>query len=174
MTKPVVSLIVAADEGQVIGINGKLPWRIPEDMKWFKANTKGKPCIMGRKTWESLPKRPLPERTNIVVTRDRQFKAEGAIVVHGLAEALAVAGLENPVEIMVIGGADIYRAAMALVQRVYLTRVSGHSEGDAYFPPLSESDWVERVVGLYPASAERAIGYSFIILERKDLAHVGT
>ena len=90
MNAPIIAFVVAVAENRVIGKDGKLPWRIPEDMKWFNERTLGKPCIMGRKTWESLPKRPLPGRTNIVVTRDASYVAEGAVVAHSL-EACTVA-----------------------------------------------------------------------------------
>ena len=89
--KPIVTLIVAVAENGVIGVNGALPWHIPEDLKRFKALTLGKPMIMGRKTWDSLPRRPLPGRTNIVVTRDNAFRAEGALIVHSVKEALTLA-----------------------------------------------------------------------------------
>ncbi len=167
MKEPIIALIVAVAENGVIGRDGKLPWRIPEDMKWFRARTEGRPMIMGRKTWESFPKRPLPGRTNIVITRDGSFKAEGAVAVTSLATALDVAAGEAPEEIMVIGGAEIYRAALPLARRIYLTSVHGEIEGDAHFPALDRGDWSETIVGVYPSSAERRIGYSFIILDKK-------
>ena len=166
MTAPIIALVVAVAENRVIGKGGKLPWRIPDDMKWFKERTLGKPCIMGRKTWESLPKRPLPARTNIVVTRDRSYRTEGAVVVHTLDDAIAVAAREEPAEIMIIGGADIYRAALAKAGRIYLTSVHGVVEGDTYFPEIDRGDWAETIIGVYPPSPERPIGYSFIILDR--------
>lgn len=167
MNEPIVALIVAVAENGVIGRDGKLPWRIPEDMKWFKARTEGRPMIMGRKTWESFPKRPLPGRTNIVVTRDASFKAEGGVVVTSLAAALDVAAGEAPEEIMVIGGAEIYRAAMPFVQRIYLTSVHGEIEGDTYFPAIDRGAWDETIVGVYPSSEARPVGYSFVILDKK-------
>jgi len=167
MTEPIVALIVAVAENGVIGRDGKLPWRIPEDMKWFKARTEGRPMIMGRKTWESLPRRPLPGRTNIVVTRDASYKAEGAVVATSLAAALDVANGEAPEEIMVIGGAEIYRASMPFVRRIYLTSVHGEIEGDTYFPALDRDDWNETIVGVYRSSETRPVGYSFIILDKK-------
>jgi len=167
MTKLVVALIVAVAENGIIGRDGKLPWRIPEDMKWFKEKTLGKPCIMGRKTWESFPKRPLPARTNIVVTRERDYKAEGGVVAHSLDDALEVARREASGEIMILGGAEIYRAALPEADRIYLTSVHGEFDGDTVFPAIDRTDWRETVVGVYPSSAERPIGYSFIILDRK-------
>lgn len=168
----IVSLMVAMDEAGLIGCDGALPWRIPEDMKWFRETTMGKPCIMGRKTWESLPKRPLPGRVNIVVSRTAGFLAENAVVVHSLDGALDGAlHVTRADEVMVIGGAEIYRAALPVAGRIYLTRVQGRFEGDVYFPALDALAWDETVVGAYPPSAGRPIGYSFVILNRKVLPH---
>ncbi|NOT41147.1 MAG: dihydrofolate reductase [Alphaproteobacteria bacterium] len=171
MSEPVIALIVAVAENSVIGRDGKLPWRIPEDMKWFKARTAGRPMIMGRKTWESFPKRPLPGRTNIVITRDASYRADGAVVVASLQAALDVAYGEQPEEIIVIGGAEIYRAALPFARRIYLTSVHGESAGDTHFPALDRDEWVETIVGAYPSSDGRPIGYSFIILDRKIRTH---
>jgi dihydrofolate reductase len=165
--KPLVALIVAVAENGVIGRDNALPWRIPEDMKWFKARTMGKPCVMGRKTWESFPKRPLPGRTNIVVTRNAAYRADGAVVVQSLTAALDVAAGEEPDEIMVLGGAEIYAQALPLTDRIYLTRVHVSVPGDAAFPELDRSEWNETPIGHHPSSAERSIGYSFVILDRK-------
>jgi dihydrofolate reductase len=167
MKKPIVALIVAVAENGVIGRDNALPWRIPEDMKWFVARTKGKPCVMGRKTWESFPKRPLPGRTNIVVTRDAAYRAEGAVVVPSLQAALDVAAAEEPDEIMVLGGAEIYRLVLPMADRIYLTSVHGDVAGDTVFPALDRDEWNETIVGVHPSSAERPIGYSFIILDKK-------
>ena len=172
MKVPVIALIVAVAENGVIGRDGTLPWRIPEDMKWFKARTEGRPLIMGRKTWESLPKRPLPGRTNIVVTRNQSYRADGAVVVRSLDAAIDVAIGEASEEIMVIGGAELYRAALPLAGRIYLTRVHAAIEGDTYLPAIDRDDWDERIVAVHPSSADRPIGYSFVILERKGGAHV--
>jgi dihydrofolate reductase len=162
-----IALVVAVAENGVIGRDNKLPWRIPEDMRWFKEKTMGKPCIVGRKTYESFPKRPLPGRTNIVVTRDRHYRAEGAVVVHSLDEALAAAAREQPDEVAVIGGTELYKEILPKADRIYLTRVHGSFEGDALFPALNADEWNERVIGDYPSSSERPIGYSFVILDRK-------
>ena len=141
MSTPRIALVVAMAENRTIGKGGTLPWRIPEDMKWFREITMGKPCIMGRKTWESLPKRPLPARTNIVVTRDRFYGAEGAVVVASLDEAIAAAALERREEIIVIGGAQIYAEALPRADRIYLTRVHAAVDGDAFFPEIEEARW---------------------------------
>ena len=105
MTGPVIAMIVAVAENGVIGREGGLPWRLPEDMKWFKARTMGRPIVMGRKTWESFPKRPLPGRTNIVVTRQAGYQAEGGVVAASLDAALALAHGEQPEDVMIIVGA---------------------------------------------------------------------
>jgi dihydrofolate reductase len=139
-----VALIVAVARNGVIGRDNTLPWRLPADLKHFKATTLGKPIVMGRKTFESLGK-PLPGRTNIVITRDRNFAADGAVIVHSLEEALgeaaAVAARDGAAEVMVIGGAEIYRQALLLAQTVYYTRVLLDVEGDAFFPELDAGQW---------------------------------
>ena len=126
-----ITLILAMADNGVIGKNGAIPWRISADLKRFKQLTLGKPVVMGRKTWDSLPKKPLPERTNIVVTRQPGWKGEGAIAASSLDDALAQAA--QAAEVMVIGGAEIYRAALAKAQRIELTEVHRPFEGDAHF-----------------------------------------
>lgn len=171
MSGVIVSIIVAVAENGVIGRNGGLPWRLPEDLKWFKARTMGKPMIMGRKTWESFPKRPLPGRTNIIVTRDAAYPAPGGVVATSFDEALELARAEATDEIMVIGGAELYALALPWAQRIYLTEVAVRTEGDAFFPSLDRGQWQVRVDAVHPPSATQPIGYSFIILERKDFLH---
>ena len=156
----IVSLVLAMAENGVIGKGGALPWRIPEDMRHFKALTMGKPCIMGRKTWDSLPKKPLPGRANIVVTRDRNFGAEGAIVAHSLDDALAHA--ENAEEIAIIGGAEIYAAALPRATRIYLTEVHAAFDGDATMPPFDRTIWPETARENHAGDPS----YSFVTLER--------
>jgi dihydrofolate reductase len=159
-----ISLVLAMAANGVIGQNGALPWRIPEDMRRFKSLTMGKPCIMGRKTWDSLPKKPLPGRTNIVITRDRNFAADGAVVVNSLDDALSRAAAENPDEIMIIGGAEIYKAVLPRATRIHLTEVQGNFEGDAHMPPFDSAVWKE-------ISRERhtldAIAFSYVTLEKR-------
>lgn len=139
-----ISIIVAAAENDVIGNDGGLPWRLPSDLRRFRAMTMGKPVIMGRKTFQSLPK-ALDGRDNIVVTRDTAFQPQGGTAAQSLEEALETArarAAERGVdEIMVIGGSEIYAAALPLAQRVYLTRVHATPAGDARFPALSPSEW---------------------------------
>ena len=160
-----VTLVVAVAQNGVIGNRGALPWRIPEDLKRFKALTMGKPLIMGRKTWDSLPKKPLPGRSNIVVTRDAAFRAPGASVAHSFDSALAEAEKENPIEIMVIGGEAIFAAALPLAHRIHLTEIMSASEGDAFMPPIEKSQWRETArAGPYESGGLR---YDFVTLERR-------
>jgi dihydrofolate reductase len=162
----IVSLVVARAANGVIGQHGKIPWRIPADMRHFKAVTMGKPCVMGRKTWDSLPKKPLPGRANIVLTRDRAFHADGAVVAHTFEVALARAGAEAPDEIAVIGGADVYRAALRHASRIHLTDVHGAFEGDVFMPPFDPTEWKEVWREEHPAEGD-APAFSFVTLDRR-------
>ena len=162
----IISLVVARAANGVIGQHGKIPWRIPADMKHFKAVTMGKPCIMGRKTWESLPKKPLPGRTNILLTRDDAFHADGAIVAHSFEEAIACAEAESPEEIAVIGGADIYGVALLRASRIHLTEVHGAFEGDVHMPPFDPAEWNEIWRKDHPANEPDGLAFSFVMLER--------
>ncbi len=163
MTAP-VSLIVAASQNGVIGKDGALPWRLPEDMKRFKKLTMGHPCIMGRKTWDSLPDKPLPGRTNIVVTRNEAISPEGAEVANSFEAALEIARRENPEEIMIIGGAAIYAEALPQANRIYFTEVAGHIMGDAFFPQANPSEW--RAVSGEGPFLEGTTQYRYLTLER--------
>lgn len=129
-------------ENNVIGKDGGLPWHIPADLKHFKAVTMGKPIVMGRRTYESIG-RPLPGRLNIVVTRDPSRRWDGVEVVQSLPDALERAAAHGADEIMIIGGGDLYRAALPLAQRIYLTRVHEAVEGDTVFPDLDPTEWRE-------------------------------
>jgi dihydrofolate reductase len=159
-----VFLVVAVADNGVIGAAGGIPWRISEDLKRFKALTLGKPIVMGRKTWESFPKRPLPGRTNIVITRDAAYRAEGAVVVHTLDEALVRARREEPAEIAVVGGAEIYRAALPLAARIELTEVHMQADGDTHFPMLDRGVWRETARSAHVAPD--GVRYSYVTLER--------
>jgi dihydrofolate reductase len=159
-----VSLILARADNGVIGARGGLPWRLPDDLRRFKTLTMGKPCIMGRRTWDSLPKKPLPGRTNIVVTRSRTFADERALVVHSLDEALAEARKQNPSEIMVIGGAEIFAEALPLAGRIHLTEVHASPEGDVRIPAFSPLVW-RRVA--HEDHAAAGLAYGYVTLERR-------
>lgn len=160
---PIV-LVVAASENGVIGVTGRLPWHIPGDLRRFKAITLGKPCIMGRKTWESLPRKPLPGRTNIVLSRDPDFCPEGARLATNFEAALRLAAQENPHEIAVIGGETIFAAALPLADRIYCTEVAGHIAGDAFMPGFDRSQW--RETGRDGPHQSGSLRYSFVTLER--------
>lgn len=140
----IVCLIVAVADNGVIGRGGTMPWQLASELKYFRRRTLGKPVIMGRKTFQAIGK-PLPGRDNIVITRDAEFKAAGTMVVASLAAALAAgrvaAAASGASEIMVIGGADIYRQALASADRVYLTRIHIQPEGDTVFSPLDAGYW---------------------------------
>ena len=148
--------LARADNG-VIGVDGRLPWRLPADLKRFKALTMGKPMVMGRKTFESFPS-PLPGRRHIVLTRDTGWSAEGAEVVHDPLAAIALAG--DVPEIAVIGGAEVFARYLPQADRVELTEVHAAPEGDAMVPPFDPADWRE-------VTREDRDGYSFVTLERR-------
>ncbi len=136
-----ISLVYAQSRNGIIGADGGLPWRLPSDLRRFKEMTLGKPIIMGRKTWEGLPKRPLPGRMNIVVTRQKTFAAEGAVVVDSVTAAISAAG--NVPEICVIGGGEIYRMFLPLADRIYLSEVDVDVVGDTKAPVLNAAEWRE-------------------------------
>ena len=166
-----LALVVAKARNGVIGRAGKLPWRIRSDMAWFKANTLGKPVIMGRKTWESLPKRPLQGRTNIVLSRDLSFETQGALVCEDLSEALQIgreqAADDGVDEVCVIGGAALFEAALPKARRLYLTEVEAEVEGDVFFPAFDEADWSEVRREARPTGEEDEYPFVFRILERR-------
>ena len=165
MTKrPRISLIAAMDEGRVIGRGNKLPWRLPADLQHFKKLTVGKPIIMGRKTWESLPGL-LPDRPHIVITKNPAYRAEGCQVVHSIEQALVVAGMVE--EVMVVGGAHLYQQMLPSADRLYLTRVHARVEGDAFFPPYDAAQWREIEHERHQADERNAFDYTFLTLERR-------
>ena len=158
-----VSLVVAMDENRLIGVDGGLPWKLSNDLKQFKRLTVGKIVLMGRKTWQSLG-RPLPDRENWVLTRDASFRADGARVFRELDDAVREAGNR---ELMVIGGAEIYRQALPIANRIFLTHVHAKVKGDTWFPELDAAAWREIAREDHPADDRHAHAYSFITLERK-------
>ncbi|HZH01747.1 MAG TPA: dihydrofolate reductase [Flavisolibacter sp.] len=134
-----LSLLLAADENNVIGKDNQLPWHLPNDLKYFKNLTWGMPILMGRKTFESIGK-PLPGRKSIVITRNKEWQAEGVMVVHSLIDAIELAKSEAVKEIFVIGGAEIFNSSLKDAQRIYLTRIHHQFDGDTYFQKLNQ-DW---------------------------------
>lgn len=164
------SMIVAMSENRVIGINNKLPWYLPNDLKYFKQVTMGKPIVMGRKTFESIGK-PLPGRANIIITRNKDWAAEGVKVSHSLEQAFelaqAVGEIDGKDELMIIGGDQIYKSCLACVDRIYLTQVHAHVEGDAWFPDVDWSQWQEIGREDFSAEGPNPYDYSFIVFDRK-------
>lgn len=146
-----IRIVAAVAENGVIGSNGAMPWRLASDMRRFRAVTMGKPVVMGRRTWESLPLRPLDGRRNIIVTRDRDYRAEGADVAHSLDEALAIAQGSGAAEACVIGGAQIYAAALPRADMLDLTHVLAPVEGDVRFPAVDPAGWRQVSVEDFPA-----------------------
>ena len=163
--RPTISLIAAMGHGRVIGIENRLPWKLPADMKWFRLHTLGKPIVMGRKTFESFGSKPLPDRHNIVITRNADYRAEGATVVTSIDEAIAAAG-EVP-EIMIIGGASFYAQMLPRADRLYLTLVDIQVTGDAWFPEYASTDWRVREEHRHEVDEKNAHAMRFMVLERR-------
>ena len=161
---------IARARNGVIGKDGGLPWRLKSDMAIFRAVTMGKPVIMGRKTWESLPKKPLVGRTNIVLSRDGSFAAKGAVVCEDFSEAVQIAREQaeedGREEICVIGGASLFELALARARRLYLTEVEAEVDGDVRLSPIDESRWREVRREAHPASEVDQYPFVFRVLER--------
>ena len=161
---------VARARNGVIGRGGALPWRLRADLRRFRALTLGKPVIMGRKTWDSLPRRPLPGRLNLVLTRQASFEAMGALVCADFGEAVAIAkehaAEDGAPEVCVIGGADLFALALPRAQRIYLTEVEGEPDGDVVMPALDETGWREVRREAVPAGPEDEYPTVFRVLER--------
>lgn len=163
----IISLIAAVSANSVIGKKGvkELLWHLPDDFKYFKNLTTGKPIIMGRTTYETIGK-PLPNRTNIVLTKRADYKVDGVTVVHTVDEALAAANQSNPEEIMIIGGAQIYQLFLPLTKRIYLTDIDTKVDGDIYFPEFDRSKWHETSSEKHAIDDRHAYSFRFITLER--------
>lgn len=163
-------LIVAVAENGVIGRDGTMPWRLSTDLKRFKSLTIGNPVIMGRRTWESL-KSPLVERTNIVVTRDNSFIAEGAIVAHSFAEACSMAeeqaNKDDSKFIFVIGGGEIFKLALPFANRMYVTEILSPVEGDTFFPAFNAEDWHTLSTEMVPEGPKDSQATRFVVYERQ-------
>ena len=155
----------------VIGVNGALPWRLKSDLKIFRRLTMGKPLIMGRKTWDSLPVKPLPGRANIVLSRDGRFAPHGALVCEDFHEAFQIArdqaDDDGQDEVCVIGGAALFEIAMPKARRLYLTEVDARPVGDVFFPVFDEGDWIETSREAHPAGPDDDHGFVFRTLERR-------
>jgi dihydrofolate reductase len=163
MSKPVLTVIAAIARNGVIGLGNRLPWHLPADLRHFRALTTGRTVIMGRKTWESLPDkfRPLPGRRNIVVTRNGAYPAAGATVVTSLPAALAATQDD---EAFVIGGAELYAAALPLADRLQLTEIDAAFDGDTHFPAVVPREWREAARETH--RDEAGFGYAFVTYER--------
>jgi dihydrofolate reductase len=163
-------LVLARARNGVIGKDGDLPWRLKSDLALFKANTLFKPVIMGRKTWDSLPKKPLPGRLNIVLSRDGSFEPDQALVCESFGDALQIAREhaqdDGAGEVCVIGGAAIFAEAWPKARRLYLTEVQAEVEGDVLFPAFDESEWREVRREEHPAGPDDEYPFIFRILER--------
>ena len=165
----IVSLIAALTRNRVIGIKNDLPWRLPDDMKYFFQTTKGHTVIMGRKNYDSLPEkfRPLPNRMNIVVTRQENFNAPGCTVVNSLEKGIERAKEANEQEVFNIGGAELFKLGIPHTQRMYLTEIQTELPGDTYFPEVNKSDWRETSRRHHPADERHAYAFDFVVYEFK-------
>ncbi len=166
--RPPVGIYAALAENGVIGRDGDLPWRLSTDLKRFKSLTLGKPIVMGRRTWESFPKRPLPGRTNIVITRQADFADPGAVRASSLADALEIAASEMPDEICVIGGGQIFAEAIAMADILHLTHVQAEMDGDTYFPPVNLEDWAMTDEEPVPAGDRDSHATIYAVYARKS------
>lgn len=162
-----ISIIVAVASNGAIGKNNELLWHIPEDFQWFKKHTSGHTVVMGRNTWESLPLRPLPGRTNIVITDQANDNFGGCVIVSSIEEAIDKMDAKG--ENFIIGGGSVYGQFMPLAQKFYLTRVHRDFDADIYFPEYDLSEWEEIFREDYPETGPDKPGYSFIIYERRRL-----
>ena len=161
----IISIIVAMDETRGIGVEGRLPWYLPADLKRFKSLTMGHHLIMGRKTFASIG-RPLPGRTTIIVTRDQSFQPEGCLVAHSLETALEFARLDLEDDVFVIGGAEIFVQAIELADRIYLTQVHSSLPADVYFPEFAAEDWLETDSEYHPADEKNHYPFTYKTLAR--------
>jgi len=171
-----IAIYVAIAENGVIGRDGGLPWRLSTDLKRFKSDTMGKPIVMGRKTWESFPRRPLPGRLNIVVTRDKAYRAEGAEVVGSLEDAITLATtrgrcMVDADEICIVGGAEIYRQALPLADRLHVTHVLAKVDGDTVFPEIDPNVWHVASTLDVPAGEKDSHATRYTVYERRADVH---
>ncbi|MGC1243554.1 MAG: dihydrofolate reductase [Chryseosolibacter sp.] len=164
----IVSAIAALSRNKVIGKNNDLPWRLPDDMKFFMNKTKGHHVVMGRKNYDSLHEKykPLPQRTNVVITRQKDFVAPGCIVLHAVEPALEIAKDNSETECFIIGGAEIYRLAMPYTTRMYLTEIDAVIDGDTYFPDIDQDEWVEISREHHPADDRHRFAFDIVVYDR--------
>ncbi len=166
-----ISAILAASENNIIGMEGDMPWHLPNDLKWFKKNTLDKPMIMGRKTFQSLPGL-LPGRTSIILTRDKSFTADGALIANDVEEAIKLATKDCKArgtdEIMIVGGGEIYKLFLSQTQRFYLTRVHTDIKGDTSFFDLDTDVWALKSEEKHLSDEKNQFDHTFMVLDRKN------
>ena len=162
-----VSAVVAASENNVIGKDGGLPWHVSSDLKLFREITMGKPVIMGRRTWENLPMKPLPGRRNIVITRNASYRADGAEIAGSVDEALAAC--RGEAEVSIIGGGQVYERAMDRADRIYLTRIHLSVEGDTFLPDLPGDEWQEVEWRKFDRGERDDAAFTLVVLDRASL-----
>ncbi len=164
----IISLIAALTKNRVIGKNNDLPWHLPDDMKYFMQTTKGHHVIMGRKNYESIPEkfRPLPNRTNIVVTRQKNFMAPGCTIVNTIEAGIAEAQTAGEKELFIIGGSEIYSLGMPRANRLYLTEIESTMEGDTYFPVINKNEWKELSRTHHDVDARHSYAFDFVVYEK--------
>lgn len=163
----IVSAIVAAANNRVIGRDNQIPWYLSSDLKYFKKKTLGHYVIMGRKSYDSIG-RPLPKRTNVIVTRNLFYTAENCLVTHSVEEALELALDNGETEVFIIGGAEIYKLSLPYLDKLYLTKVDAEIEGHVYFPELDWNEWTEISTEAHQADEKNDHDYTFCIYERKQ------
>ena len=165
----IVSMIAAMSKNRVIGKNNDLPWKLPDDTKFFMEKTKGHHTIMGRKNYDSIPKKfkPLPERINIVVTRQKKFQAPGCLVVDSVDEGLTIAKVNKEPEAFIIGGAEIYKLGLPYADRLYLTEIHAEIEGDTFFPVFDHNRWSEISRVHHDTDERHAYSFDFVVYEKK-------
>jgi len=163
-----ISIIAAVAKNQVIGKGNDLPWRLPDDMKFFMQTTNGHHVIMGRKNYESLPEKfkPLPNRTNIVVTRQRNYQAPGCMIVHELSDGISLAKKNDEKELFIIGGAEIYKLALPMTDVLYLTEIDVEMEGDTFFPPWDKKEWKEVSTQHHAADSKHQFAFDFKVYKK--------
>lgn len=166
----IISLIAALSKNHVIGKNNDLPWHLPDDMKYFMLTTKGHHTIMGRKNYDSIPEKfkPLPNRTNIVVTHQRSFRAPGCIVVNSLERGLQLAKENGERETFIIGGAEIYKLGIAHANKLYLTEIDAIIEGDTFFPDFDKNEWREVSRKKHGIDERHPYNFDFVIYENNS------
>lgn len=164
----IISLIAAMANNRVIGKDNALPWHLPDDMKFFMHTTSGHTVVMGRRNYDSLPPKykPLPNRKNIVVSRQPHFSAAGCQVVHSLNEAIALAEKEKIEELFIIGGADIYEQSILMAHKLYLTEINATVEGDRFFPIVNKTEWREVSRTHHPGDAGHLYDFDFVVYEK--------